>query len=94
MRPVPRELPAAGEPARNVDVVTRIGGWMQGTDVPMLFFWARPGALNNEAFAEAMVERVQNIQTVFVGSGRHYIQEDQPEMIGRTIADWRRRIRP
>jgi len=88
----PRELPAAGEPARNVEVVTRIGGWMRETDMPMLFFWARPGALNNEAFAEAMVETVANIQTVFVGEGRHYIQEDQPEMIGRNLADWRRRI--
>ncbi len=88
----PRELPAAGEPARNVEVVTRIGGWMRATDIPMLFLWARPGALNNEAFAEAMVETVENIQTTFVGAGRHYIQEDQPEMIGRSIADWRRRI--
>ncbi len=88
----PRELPAGGEPARNVEVVTRIGEWMQRTDVPMLFFWARPGALNNEAFAEAMVERVTNIQTAFVGEGRHFIQEDQPEMIGRTLADWRRRL--
>ncbi len=88
----PRELPAAGEPARNVEVVTRIGEWMQRTDVPMLFMWARPGALNNEAFAETMVERVENIQTAFVGAGRHFIQEDQPEMIGRTLADWRRRL--
>ena len=75
-----------------MEVVTRIGEWMQRTDVPMLFFWARPGALNNEAFAEAMVERVTNIQTAFVGEGRHFIQEDQPEMIGRTLGDWRRRI--
>ncbi len=88
----PRELPAAGEPARNVEVVTRIGQWMQRTDVPMLFLWARPGALNNEGFAEAMVARVTNIQTAFVGEARHFMQEDQPEMIGRTIADWRRRI--
>ncbi len=88
----PRELPAAGEPARNVEVVTRIGQWMQRTDVPMLFLWARPGALNNEGFAEAMVERVTNIQTAFVGEARHFMQEDQPEMIGRTLADWRRRI--
>jgi len=88
----PRELPAAGEPARNVEVVTRVGEWMQRTDVPMLFMWARPGALNNEAFAEAMVARVANVQTAFVGEGRHFIQEDQPEMIGRTLADWRRRI--
>ncbi len=88
----PRELPAAGEPARNVEVVTRIGQWMQRTDVPMLFLWARPGALNNEGFAEAMVARVTNIQTAFVGEARHFMQEDQPEMIGRTLADWRRRI--
>jgi haloalkane dehalogenase len=39
-----------------------------------------------------MVERAKNIQTAFVGAGRHFIQEDQPEMIGRTVADWRRRI--
>ncbi|HUF76035.1 MAG TPA: haloalkane dehalogenase [Longimicrobiales bacterium] len=88
----PRELPAAGEPAGNVRVVTQIGEWMQRTDVPMLFLWARPGALNDEAFAQAMVERVENIQTQFIGEGRHYVQEDQPEMIGRTLADWRRRI--
>lgn len=88
----PRELPAAGEPARNVAVVERVGDWMQQTDVPMLFFWARPGALNNEAFADSMVVRVKNIQTTFVGAGRHYIQEDQPEVIGRALADWRRRI--
>ena len=88
----PRELPAAGEPARNVEVVNRIGEWMQETDIPMLHFWARPGALNNEAFASAMIERVQNIQSSFIGAGRHYVQEDQPEAIGRTLADWRRRI--
>jgi len=88
----PRELPTGGEPARNVDVVNRIGGWMQGTDIPMLFMWARPGALNNESFADAMEERVKNIQIAFIGAGRHFIQEDQPENIGRTLADWRRRI--
>ena len=88
----PREIPAAGEPARNVEVVSRIGAWMQRTDVPMLLLWARPGALNNEAFADALTARGRNIQTQFIGEGRHYVQEDQPEMIGRTIADWRRRI--
>lgn len=88
----PRELPAAGEPARNAEVVEEIGEWMQETEIPMLFFWARPGALNDESFAEAMEERVANIQIQFIGAGRHYVQEDQPEIIGRTLADWRRRI--
>jgi haloalkane dehalogenase len=88
----PRELPAAGEPARNVEVVTAIGEWMQETEIPMLHLWARPGALNNEEFAKEMVGRVKNIQSTFIGPARHYVQEDQPEMIGRAIADWRRRI--
>jgi haloalkane dehalogenase len=94
-RPVlqwPRELPAAGEPARNVALVESIGEWMRETEIPMLHLWARPGALNPEAVAEELVVRVKNIQSTFVGEGRHYIQEDQPEMIGRAIADWRRRI--
>lgn len=88
----PRELPAAGQPARNVELVAQVGEWMQQTNIPMLHLWARPGALNNEAFAEEMVRRVKNIQSTFIGAGRHYVQEDQPEMIGRAIADWRRRI--
>ena len=88
----PREIPAAGEPARNVEVVTAIGEWMRKTDIPMLHLWARPGALNPEPVADELVERVKNIQSTFVGAARHFLQEDQPEMIGRAIADWRRRI--
>ena len=88
----PREIPAAGEPARNVEVVTAIGEWMRKTDIPMLHLWARPGALNPEPVADELVERVKNIQSTFVGAARHFLQEDQLEMIGRAIADWRRRI--
>ena len=60
---------------------------MQTTDIPMPHIWTRPGAINNEAFAGAMVKRVTNIQSSFVGAGSHDIQEDQPEMIGRILAD-------
>jgi haloalkane dehalogenase len=88
----PRELPMGGEPARNARVITAIGGWMRTTELPMLHLWARPGAVNPERVANELVARVPNLQSTFVGAGRHYIQEDQPEMIGRAIADWRRRL--
>ena len=54
--------------------------------------WGEPPRwrMSEAELAEAMVERVMNIQTAFVGEGRHFIQQDQPEMIGRTLADWRR----
>lgn len=87
----PRELPIGGEPAETVEVVTRIGEWMRETETPMLHFWATPGALNPEPVAKALVEQVKNLQSQYVGAGVHYLQEDHPELIGRTIADWRRR---
>jgi haloalkane dehalogenase len=88
----PRELAMGGTPAANVEVITNIGEWMQETDMPMLHFWARPGALNREATADYFVENVKNIQSVFLGAGRHYLQEDHPEMIGRSVNDWLRRM--
>jgi len=51
-----------------------------------------PGALNPEPVAQALAEEVKNLQSAFIGTGIHYLQEDHPEIIGRTIADWRRRV--
>ena len=87
----PREVPITGEPARNVQPVQRYSAWMTRTEMPMIHLWARPGALNPEPVAQWLVQHVNNLESVFVGQGIHFIQEDQPEIIGRAIADWRRR---
>lgn len=84
----PRELPMGGEPAANVKIISDIGEWMKKTTVPMLFFWSQ-GQQNN---ADYYVQNVHNIETHYLGVGRHYIQEDHPESIGRAVYDWRRRI--
>lgn len=88
----PREVPIGGEPAETVELVNRIGKWMGETQLPMLHLWATPGALNPEPVARALVDKVENLQSAFIGTGIHYLQEDHPVIIGRTIADWRRRI--
>ncbi len=88
----PREVPIAGEPKESVELVTRIGEWMRETSLPMLHLWASPGALNPEPVAKSLVEEIENLQSSYIGTGIHYIQEDHPVMIGRTIADWRRRL--
>lgn len=87
----PRELPMGGTPAANVDVITRIGEWMKTTDMPMLFIWGRSGTVPAPSPAEYYIRNVRNIETVFIGAARHYVQEDHPELIGRAIHDWRRR---
>ena len=75
-----------------MQLFNQIGEWMKNTNMPMLHMWARPGRLMPEHVADELVKRVKNLQSTFIGAGRHYVQEDQPEMIGRALADWRRRI--
>lgn len=87
----PNELPIAGEPARTVEVANAVAAWMMQSDTPKLLLYARPGVVVPPRAAVWMQETYRNLDAVFVGAGAHYIQEDQPEVIGRNIADWIRR---
>ncbi|MEE2775490.1 MAG: haloalkane dehalogenase [Acidobacteriota bacterium] len=88
----PRELPIGGDPVDTTRVVGAIGRWMLETETPMLHLWATPGALNGEAVATFFSQNLKNIQSTFLGPGLHFVQEDHPELIGRAVADWRRRL--
>jgi len=88
----PRELPIGGEPARNVEVVRDVGEWLETSDTPKLLLYARPGAIISPEAALAMQQRYRHLEAIFVGPGSHYIQEDQPEAIGRNIALWYQRL--
>lgn len=84
----PNELPIAGEPADTFAVVTAYIEWMEQTDVPMLHIYVTPGASNPEASVEWSSTNIQNIETMFMGEGIHFIQEDHPDEIGQAIAEW------
>lgn len=88
----PNQIPIAGEPADVVERVKAYGAWLAQTDLPKLHLYASPGALNPPAVAEHLAESLKNIESIFVGGGIHYIQEDEPEIIGRAVADWLRRL--
>ena len=89
----PNELPVGGAPAPNVRVVERIGEWLRNSDTPKLLQYASPGAIMPPKAAEWAARNFRNIETQFVGYGRHFIQEDNPEAIGRGIVDWYRRLK-
>ena len=55
---------------------------------PKLLFVAEPGALVSPAFAEKFVGTLQHCAVVGLGAGKHYLQEDHPEAIGRSVAGW------
>ncbi len=87
----PNELPVGGTPARNVRVVERVGEWLRTSDTPKLLQYASPGVIMPPQAAAWAARNFRNIETQFVGYGRHFIQEDNPEAIGRGIVDWYRR---
>ncbi len=85
----PNEVPIGGEPADVAEIVSNYGVWLTQTDVPMLHLYATPGMINPEATAVAYSRaNIRNIQTLNVGEGLHFIQEDQPDAVGQGIAAW------
>ncbi len=35
--------------------------------------------------------KIEHLEAAYIGQGLHFIQEDQPDAIGRAISDWMRR---
>ena len=88
----PNEIPIEGVPARNVAVMEEIGAWLATSEQPKLYLYASPGLIVSPEVAEFVPQVMNNAQTRFVGAGIHYIQEDQPETIGRNLSDWLRDV--
>ena len=88
----PNEIPIAGKPADVHEVVAAYSAWLQQTELPKLLLHAEPGGLipaELAAWCEASMPRLERVR---VGPGIHYLQEDDPQGIGRAIADWYARI--
>lgn len=88
----PNELPVNGRPLRNVEVVGRIGRWLRESETPKLLQYASPGVFIPPKAAVWAAKNFRNVETQYVGHGRHFIQEDNPDAIGRGIVDWHRRL--
>lgn len=88
----PNELPIAGYPESTTTAGDNYNNWLEETDVPWLFLYSTPGVCATPEAADYWSERANNIETVYVGHGLHYVQEDQPFAIGRAMADWFRRM--
>lgn len=87
----PREVPIAGEPAANVEFLSGIEAFMAKTKMPVLLAYAEPGVLIPPQAVDWYVGKIANLETTFIGQGLHFIQEDQPDAIGRALSDWMRR---
>jgi haloalkane dehalogenase len=84
----PNELPIDGLPADVFEIAEQYHSWLLETSLPKLFFWARPGGLIPEQKAAWYASTLHNTRVVAIGSGKHFLQEDNPHLIGAEIAAW------
>lgn len=84
----PNEIPIQGSPADVWAMAEKYHAWLLASDLPKLFFWATPGALIQTPKAEWYAKNLKNTRSVDIGPGVHFLQEDNPHMIGREIASW------
>ena len=92
VRQWPCEIPIDGKPADVHEAVAAYNAWLQQTRLPKLLLWAKPGALIRKKAVEAASERFPNLESVYIGRGLHFVQEDNPDGIGEAIADWVQRL--
>ncbi|MBY0482809.1 MAG: haloalkane dehalogenase [Chitinophagaceae bacterium] len=84
----PKEIPIEGAPRRNFDIVENYALWLRNTNVPKLLLYATPGMLFTKKEVARLEAELKNLKTENVGKGKHYIQEDHPHEIGKSILEW------
>lgn len=84
----PKELPFINDKTKNEHVVLNYYEWLKTTPIPKLLLYAKPGVQITNREVQIYEEQFKNLTSVFIGKGKHYIQEDQPENIGEAIENW------
>ena len=89
----PNEIPFDGYPADTHKIISEYHEKLKTSPVPKLLLWATPGMIiKGEKAAQKIQDSFANTETECVGKGKHYLQEDQPDAIGKAIAEWYVRI--
>jgi haloalkane dehalogenase len=82
----PNELPIEGVPADVYAMLETAHAALAVATYPKLLFAADPGALVPPALAEELSRKLHDCRLVRLGAGVHFLQEDHPETIGRSVA--------
>jgi haloalkane dehalogenase len=86
-----REIPIEGEMPEVVRVAADCGRWVADSPIPKLFINAEPGAVLTGRHREFC--RTWRNQIEVTVDGIHFIQEDNPEKIGKALATFVRSLR-
>jgi len=82
------QVPIEGTPSDVADVVATYNRWLQQSGLPKLLFYGHPGAALPAPHVDWCRQHLNNLKTVDIGPGIHYLQEDNPHLIGSELAAW------
>lgn len=82
------QVPFDGKPELTSAIVKNYREQLQKSEIPKLFFYAEPGAFMPEQVRNWIIENIPNMEVVNIGSGTHFIQEDNPDLIGQKIKEF------
>lgn len=82
----PREIPIDGSPENVNKIISRYAKWLEKSDIPKLFINAEPGSILVGKQREYC--RTWKNQTEITVPGKHFLQEDSPDEIGKNISKW------
>lgn len=88
LRVWPGQIPFDGKPKNMHDVVESYYNWLKETAIPKLCFYAEPGVIIPKESVPWIENNFPNTETVFLGKGLHFIQEDHPHTIGQELKKW------
>ena len=88
IRQWPCEIPIEGRPADVHEVISSYSQKLQESVVPKLLFFATPGGIIDSKTVDWCRQNLKNLNVVDIGDGIHFIQEDNPHLIGEELAKW------
>jgi haloalkane dehalogenase len=88
VRQWPCEIPIEGKPADVHEVISNYNQKLQESELPKLLFSATPGGLIDDKTVEWCKQNLKNLKVLDIGDGIHYLQEDNPHLIGEELAKW------
>lgn len=84
----PNEIPIDGKPSDVAALVQAYSRTLQESDCPKLMFFAHPGGIITAPMLEWCRRNLKNLKTIDIGQGIHYLQEDNPKLIGSELLKW------
>lgn len=91
LRQWPCEIPIEGQPADVHAIVDGYSRWLGETDLPMILFYGTPGGTIQKSGLDWCRDTIKNLDVVDIGPGIHFLQEDNPHLIGQELLSWLQR---